>query len=186
VASWDRQGWVDNMIEWERTANTLNDSVYRNPIDAASARLVADLYRARARGQRLYPREAAASWNQTLTALRHALRLSPASGRLWAALATAKYEARQLDGELDLAVSRALYFAPRDAVVRFEIIIAGMHGWSALSPGTRTAFMNMVRLAAHTQGLNDHVSNTAVRAGWQPILKQVLDTDSRNSAPRAH
>ncbi len=193
VEPWIGQAWAGDSVALREAEAFAARSGRMNPLDTRTLLLQAEMDMSKARAQRLYRAEAEKNWSAALDKIRRALRESPASAILWARLAMAKFEARQLDAEFDAAVGHALVRGRWDPEVQFYAFYAGMHGWKALTPPQQNLLAETVPLALRKarRDMHNHIMRTAIAAQWQeelaarlvdePQLRNQLNTKTHGS-----
>jgi len=107
-----------------------------------------------------------------LRTARELTKLEPFLGSAWANLFELKLASRELDGEAELALARAVEFSPYDPIVQEKLVRAGVAGWLAMPPNMR---QTLIAVAADM--LNSKASHRAsvrrdlVRdSGWLPLV----------------
>ncbi|MBT5154171.1 MAG: hypothetical protein HOM44_08790 [Gammaproteobacteria bacterium] len=107
-----------------------------------------------------------------LNTARQLTKLEPFLGSAWANLFELKLASRELDGEAELALARAVEFSPYDPIVQEKLVRAGVAGWLAMPPNMR---QTLIAVAADM--LNSKASHRAsvrrdlVRdSGWLPLV----------------
>ena len=102
-----------------------------------------------------------AALQQAMAHYRRAIALRPVWPYAWLGLATAKYEAGQIDAEYDAALRQAARLGPAEQVVQRYIIELGLDRWADASEEDRLFTLRIIARAM------DHLDNGHVRQTLQ-------------------
>jgi hypothetical protein len=115
------------------------------------------------------------SETERLHAARELTRAEPFLGSGWADLFERKLEGRELDDELETALSQAIEFSPYDPLIQEQLIRIALRSWQVLTPSIRRAIVELAADSLESKATYRMDSRRALvrDSGLLPLVCQV-------------
>lgn len=153
-------------------------AVAQQPANAAYRLALAGMHAWRAKGLRLWPRQAAAESDKVVENLKAALARRPSWYQAWAMLALVKYQAGERDRQLLTIMEKALASGPYETAVHHALAIVGPRVRRQLGAPLRKRLIEVLRVALHNPHVKRFVVEQIVMTGMENEFANELADDA--------
>jgi len=182
MRSWEGQGRIDDVRQWEQAHSRLQLARRLNPLKADYDATMGHLMAWRALGRQP---GSAGSVDARTSAERYylaAVRGRPGWGYAWVNLAENRLLQGKLDAEYVHALEMAIFFAPWEPWVQKKVAWLGMATWDELPDRSRELVRDSIRRMVVLGEFPNEVVRLAVQYDWLEQLRPMLQTERQRSA----
>lgn len=146
----------------------------REPASADYRFMLASMHAWREKGLRLWPDQAAAETEKVVENLKAALARRPSWFEAWILLALVKFQAGDVDQQLEAAVEKSIETGPYETSVQHGLAYIGPRLHGRLTPDLRARVVDVMRSSLHNPNINRFVVEQIVMSGMEDTFEDEL------------
>lgn len=149
----------------------------REPTSAEYRFMLASMHAWREKGLRLWPDQAAAETGKVIENLKAALVRRPSWYEAWILLALVKFQAGEVDQQLQAALEKAIETGPYETSVHHGLSFIGPRIRDRLGPKMQEQVVSGMRTALDNPHINEFVVEQIIMTGMENTFADRLTTD---------
>lgn len=139
--------------------------------------ILASLHAWREKVLRLWPDQEAAETRKVIENLKSALLRRPSWFEAWILLALVKFQAGEIDHELQVALEKAIETGPYETAVHHGLSLVAPRVWDGLGPDLRKKTVETLHIALDNPRVNKSVVEQIVMSGQVETFREKLESD---------
>jgi len=176
-AGWHERSSVPHDQDLNQGFKLGYEALEREPTSAEYRFMLASMHAWRERGLRLWPDQAAAETGKVIENLKAALARRPSWYEAWILLALVKFQAGEVDQQLQAALEKAIETGPYETSVHHGLSFIGPRIRERLGPKMREQVVEVMRTSLDNPHINEFVVEQIVMTGMENTFADRLTGD---------